>query len=182
MTTYIISSLLWFVAGVGLGLVAGLHVRGMSRQGRADVNHPRTDGSRQRRRYRLTSTQALGMVVVLMALMSTLLVGIQNTCQTRYFETYGETLKSRDTIAARSRQDSKALAVSNKELWLALVRNSDPDPAKRPTAEQRQASLQALQVFLSDVDEYVAALDALDQARVVYPIPANECPALGWLP
>lgn len=87
-----------------------------------------------------------------------------SSCQEVYVGAVTAALKSRDESAAQARRSSK-------ELWLAFLQNSPATPGQKPTAEQRQRSLDAL-------NRYLASIDASDRARQVYPLPDNRCASI----
>lgn len=187
-TAYLISSLAWSLIGFVLGrlTVNVEQIRRSMSTNDEELSAEQLPPSPRRRRlpvvHKLGAQQIVGMVVVIVALLSILLVAWQNvrlnqsiSCQSRFNQVYEDALRASDEVAELALQDAKGLAISNKELWLGLLRNASSDPATPPTAAQRAASIATLNNFLVDVDAYVVSLEKVIQARVTFVVPDNKC-------
>jgi nitrate/nitrite-specific signal transduction histidine kinase len=178
MSTYLINSLWWsavgFAAGFGTAQLSG----GVAVAGRIKGIRPNW-------------RQVLGTVIVLMSLISMLTVaryaqGLRDqtqrldaviACEGHYFTAYTDALKARDESAQQARDTSKEQALATKNLWLEFLKNAPDRAADRPTEAQRNASLAALNRWMTSVDGFVVSIDKSSQAKLTYPIPDNRCPS-----
>lgn len=171
---YVVNSLLWAAAGLGLGFVLGRQWRAIHDIRRQFVADPVAMAPKPPPRHRRPKAeQVLGGILVILALLSVTGVAIQTerlnqliSCQAEYNRAFAESIRIRAdaTIDERNR---------TKNLWLAFLAHAPAKPGEQ-TPEGREASIRAL-------NDYLAALDRANAARQIAPIPTNQCTQTGPL-
>lgn len=181
---YVIQSLYSVGAGVFIGFFSGFITRDVFYR-RRNMSDTKQVESISRRKFtsKIGWPQLLGVIIALLALLSTLAIVDQSSrynaasdCLAFYVQEYNKVLKDRDNIASLGRKDAREKTMAEVRMWRSFLDNIPNSSGRPATPEQRASSIQAVQQYFVSADAYLAALDRSDQARLSYPIPDNRCP------
>lgn len=186
---YVLNSVFWSLVGGAGGYYVGTLRRDVNKiQERVDdVDTDTAAAAPTRRRHRRWSLhlennqRAIGIVVVIMAVSSVLLVVYQKVqldrttaCYQQYARDFSDALAARDKDTQQTRQDGITYTAATATMVAAIIAAVPTTPGQA-TPAQRESGFKALNTWSAANKTYLASLKTAAESAKRNPIPTNRC-------